>query len=144
MQPLAAYELGRETKDNTEQLMGWQYRYMEDKIKFDKASMVFATVGKNPWSFVTVASRPIFNAADPRTGIGWQKILPTDTNRMFVAQTPSRFAFPNPDTQLEGDPRSAAEFLSYYQYDQFTVDFQTNCQKVSLMSTYGEPSLGGL
>ena len=144
MQPLAAYELGRETKDTTDQLMGWQYRYMEDKIKFDKATMVFATVGKNPWSFVTVAPRPVFNASDVRQGIAWQKIMPTDTNRMFVAQTPAAKQFPVPDSTLDGAPHSAAEYLSYYQYDQFTIDFQTNCQKVSQMSTYGEPSLGGI
>lgn len=128
----------------------WQYRYMEDKIKYDKASMVFAVNSKNPWTFVKAALKPTVNGAID-AGQTWYKVNPWDTNNLFVAQWNGIAIAPrNKDKQAFGDYKNGlychtpVGFLSNYILDPFTVDFSMTNSLVSQMSTYGEPSLGGL
>lgn len=144
MQPLCDYELGLDSQS----VSGvWQYRYMEDKIKYDSASMVFATHGKNPWSFVAPARKPFVTTQYSR-GWSWEKVLPVDTNNLFVAQFQSHVGYPTSGSPVDifsiYRAHTPAEFLTVYLRDPFTVDFNLNCKKVSQMSTFGEPSLGGI
>ena len=143
MQPLCKYELGLPT---TEVTGVWQYRYMEDKIKFDRASFVFATNSKNPWTFAHPANLPVVNGSS-NLGQCWQKVLPFDTNDLFVTQYASNVGYPtttDPTAYGTTWSKTAVEFLSNYLRDPFTIDFNMQLTKVSQMSTYGEPSLGGI
>ena len=147
MQPMFDYEApGRSATNHM-----WQYRYMEDKIKFDKATMVFATNSKNPWTFV----QPFFGeggavtkwpAVSGDVGIAQSDyfVLPNDTNNMFVVQYLSAPLFPDGDDDKPEDTLNIVNFLKHYLRDPFTVDFNMTCTKVSQMSTYGEPTLGGI
>lgn len=143
MQPLCEYELGLE---DTKPTGVWQYRYMEDKIKYDRATFVFATNSKNPWTFAHTVNLPVVNGSS-NLGHCWQKVLPFDTNNMFVTQYASNVGYP---TTTDPTPygttwsKTSVEFLSNYLRDPFTIDFNMQLSKVSEMSTYGEPSLGGI
>ena len=144
MQPLLSEELGLTTEGTTG---AWQYRYMEDKLKFDKASLVFATNSKNPWSFTGLAHFPAFYGVTSLfPAVQWHKVMPYDMNNMFVTQYASNVLYPDSTISPEGAATShtPVEFLSNYLRDPFTVDFSMQCTKVSDMSTYGEPSLGGI
>ena len=146
MQPTLKSEYGYDD-DDIERV--WQYRYMEDKIKFDKASMVFAVNSKNPWSFV---KNPVLPSISSKQEVGqtWYKVNPWDTNSIFVTQWNGLAAAPRNRDKGLGDwsygsyTHTPVEFLSNYLLDPFTVDFEMKNTLVSQMSTYGEPSLGGL
>lgn len=147
MQPLDKYELGLPDDSVTSV---WQYRYLEDKIKFDKASYVFATNSKNPWSFVTVPNEPKVSG-NLYQGHMWQKVLPWDTNNLFFSQFNGLVIAPRDRAKGSGDyvgsviTHTPVEFLSNYLSDPFTIDFAMSKETlVSQMSTYGEPALGGL
>ena len=147
MQPLVKSELGINDDSITSV---WQYRYMEDKIKYDKASMVFATNSKNPWTFVKAPILPVVTASLYQGNI-WYKVNPWDTNNLFVVQWNGLCIAPRDrDKQNLGDyangiyTHTPVEFLSNYLLDPFTIDFSMTNTLVSQMSTYGEPSLGGI
>lgn len=138
-QPLFRYEYG--LPDGLVSDRGaWQYRWMEDKIKFDVAAPVFATVGKNAWTF---AYQPRF--FDPEGDrLNWMssiKVRPTDFNKVMVNQY-------NPDVPYPVDdptsPDNYVNFAKHYLNDPFTIDFSMDFKRVSEMSTFGEPSLGGI
>lgn len=142
MQPTEFFEYGNWDADKTVTPV-WQYRFMEDKIKHDRTSYVFATVSKNPWSFVHRAELPSVNYSSGKVyGFAWQKVMPFDSNNLFVVQFNGNPQFPQ---DVASNPyKNPTQFLSAYLTDPFTVDFSMQCTKVSQMSTYGEPSLGGL
>lgn len=150
MQPMFSYEYGN--SNNTIRGGTWQWRYMEDKVKYDKTTYVFGTTSKNPWTFVQpwFGSHPNVEnwpAAAGNYGISATDmfVLPNDTNNMFVVQFNGDIWYPGSGSS--SDPRytlNAMQFLSNYLRDPFTIDFNMQCSKVSQMSTYGEPSLGGI
>ena len=140
-QPLFGYELGYdETLVTPTDQYSWQYRWMEDKLKFDRASLVFATTAKNAWTFAYPA--PGFDMdADYQNYLGSMKVRPTDFNHVMVNMF-SPFA-PYPSSDITS-PDNYINFVKYYLSDPFTVDFQMDFKRVSEMSTFGEPALGGL
>lgn len=146
MQPLFRHELGLpSTVDNSDLTGVWQYRYMEDKIKFDKATEVFSTIGLNPWSLVSNPNLPIVDGSFAR-GRSWFKVYPWDMNNIFVTQYNGDCTFPGNTGSHDFDSKTKnpEEFLTNYLRDPFIVDFNMQCTKVSQMSTFGEPVLGGI
>ena len=140
-QPLFGYELGYDqTLVNPGGLYSWQYRWMEDKLKFDRASLVFATSAKNAWTFAYPA--PAFDKdGDYQNYLGSMKVRPTDFNHVMVNMFSPFAAYPSSDIT---SPDNYINFVKNYLSDPFTVDFQMDFKRVSEMSTFGEPALGGL
>ena len=151
MQPIFGYEYNNAPEYNST-IRGWQYRYMEDKCKFDKVTPVFATISKNPWSVVISPFHQ--NAAATATGNypEWNKVSPFDLNNIFVVHyNQDGYLWPD-NGEVPGDyaetnavvAKNPVQYLSSYLTDPFTVDFSMKCTLVSQMSTFGEPSINGL
>lgn len=132
------------TDESTEQtpaqrynhLSGWQWHFMEDKIKFDKCSYVFMTNGKNPWSLCFPAPMwtDVFMEVQKKY---FNKIRPNDLDKLFVAEYAGNASYPT-----EQMPYNL--FITHYLRDPFTFDFNLKCTKISEMSRFSEPSLGGI
>lgn len=145
-QPIFGYEFGKSSLTPTD-LRGWQWRYMEDKVKINKVSYVFATVSKNPWSMVSEA--PIrYNNENVEK---WNAVSPHDLHNIFVTvYNQDHYAWPDggdsPAPAIWNYPvaDNYVQWLSSYLTDPFTVDFHMECNVVSEMSTFGEPSLNGI
>lgn len=147
MQPYLKYEYGTYYQDQSGIVSdAWQYRYLEDKIKFDKTSLAFANVSKNPWSLCYAPAVPFFDESSfGDDQFNFSKVLPWDSNNIFVTQWQGFNPYPaEPTSGTDPMYKSPAEFLSAYLRDPFTIDFKMECHKQSQMSTYGEPELGGI
>ena len=145
-QPIFGYEFGRSAFTPTDQF-GWQWRYMEDKVKVNKVSYVFATISKNPWSMVSTTPYRSNNENAEK----WNAVSPHDLHNIFVTQyNQDHYAWPDggssPAPAIWNYPvaNNYVEWLSSYLTDPFTVDFHMECNVVSEMSTFGEPSLNGI
>lgn len=137
-QPMFMYETGH--ADTAGARARWQYRYMEDKVKFDKASFVFTTNEKAPWAFAY--QTPYISDTDNVTSAyrARFKVKPTDINNVFVQGYQQAVGYPT-------NTDSADNFMNFgvnYLTDPFNVDFNMNFKRVSKMSIYGEPVLGGI
>lgn len=117
-------------------LSGWQWHYMEDKIKFDKCSYVFMTNGKNPWSACYPAPMwtDVFMEVQKKY---FNKIRPNDLDKLFVAEYAGNASYPTEEMPYN-------LFITHYLRDPFTFDFNLKCTKISEMSRFSEPSLGGI
>lgn len=137
-QPMFMYETGH--ADTPGARARWQYRYLEDKVKFDKASFVFTTNDKAPWAFAY--ETPFMRDTDAVTGayFGRLKVKPTDINNVFIQGYQQSVGYP---TNTDSDD-NFMNFGSNYLTDPFNVDFNMNFKRVSKMSIYGEPVLGGI
>lgn len=139
-QPMFGYETGLfDNVTMSRSILNWQYRWMEDKIKFDRAAPVFATTSKNPWTFAYNA--PVLGYdGDLLNWISATKVSPYDFNSVMVSTYQS-------GTRPSSAPSSPDNYVNYakcYLRDPFTVDFAMDFKRVSEMSTFGEPSLGGI
>ena len=137
-QPLFLYETGIEGFAGDR--CRWQYRFMEDKVKFDKASFVYTTNDKAPWAFAFEA--PYIQDIDNVTSAYYArfKVKPTDINQVFVQGYQQLVDYPvNTD-----EDNNYMNFGVNYLTDPFNVDFSMNFKRVSMMSIYGEPVLGGI
>lgn len=138
-QPLFAFETGYSSFGDGNSRRLWVNRWQEDKVKFDKAAPVFATAGKNPWTFAYVAP----SLGDSFTTTAYEdafKVSPYDLNNVLVSQYNGMPAYPkNTD-----DPDHYANFCKSYLTDPFTIDFSMNFTRVSQMSIYGDTPLGGI
>lgn len=136
-QPLFAYEnpYGKTTGtgDLNTTLNGWQWRFMESKVKFDRVAPVFATTGKNPWSMVAFAESPVTEG----------KVSPCDINDLLNAQYDPSPLWPEQGAQDEHETW-VTKFVTAYLRDPFVIDFKMKCSKVSTMSTFGDVSLNGI
>lgn len=137
-QPMFMYETGH--ADTAGARARWQYRYMEDKVKFDKASFVFTTNDKAPWAFAY--QTPFMRDSDNVTSSyrARFKVKPTDINNVFVQGYQQAVGYP---TNIDADD-NFMNFGANYLTDPFNVDFNMNFKRVSKMSIYGEPVLGGI
>lgn len=134
-QPLFSYEFPVKSTGSGLQtgVAGWQWRFMESKVKFNRVSPVFATVSKNPWSMTAL----------PFTYQDCGFVSPMDLNLLINTQYNPSPSWPESGQQQDhktwfGDfPR---EFLR----DPFTIDFYMDCTKVSTMSTFGDTPLNGI
>ena len=114
-------------------VVGWQWRFMESKVKYNRVAPVFVTTSKNPWSMVACPDTPIYEG----------QVSPTDLNDLLNAQYYTAPAWP-----AEGSQQSyhtwVGNFVKAYLRDPFVVDFKMDCSKVSTMSTFGDVSLNGI
>ena len=138
-QPLFLFETGSSAYGDGNQRRLWVNRWQEDKVKFDKAAPVFATSGKNPWTFAYVAP----SLGDDFTTTTYEdafKVSPYDLNNVMVSQYNGMPVYPkNTD-----DPDHYSNFCKSYLTDPFTIDFSMNFTRVSQMSIYGDTPLGGI
>lgn len=135
-QPLFAFETAVKSNNDgspSTAVVGWQWRFMESKVKFGTVAPVFATNSLNPWSMV----------ATPETYIYEGKVSPMDLNLLINTQYD-----PAPDWPEEGQDQDhktyVGNFATKYLRDPFKVDFLFNCTKVSTMSTFGDTPLNGI
>lgn len=139
-QPLFSYETGYDL-ELVNARTSWQWRNMESKIKFDRVSLTFLNIGDNPWSMVAPAPSP---SSDIMSGDSynplWNKVNPHDLDDLFVAQYSGRALWPDTPGYVTPYP----QFLANYLRDPFKVDFSMSASKISVMSRFGEPELGGL
>lgn len=137
MQPLFNYELGYNPHNDRSldtSVNSWQWRFMEDKLKADKVSLVFSTIDKNPWSFTAL----------PGAGsLGDILVSPTDLNLLFNVQYNPWPDWPGADPQ-SGEATYISNFPVEYLRDPFTVDFVMKANKASYMSTYGDTPISGI
>lgn len=141
-QPIFGYEFGGlhgmvsdpipdYTNVNTD-VEGWQWRFMESKVKYDRASFVFMTTSKNPWSMTAIATTYVCPF-----------VSPADMNKLFNVEYDTQVKWPEEGT--EQDHRTwVGNFLNAYLRDPFTIDFFMKSSKVSTMSTFGDLSLNGI
>ena len=115
---------------------GWQWHYMEDKIKFDKCSYVFMTNAKNPWSACYPAPMwtDVFLEVEKKY---FNKIRPNDLDKLFVAEYAGNASYPTTEMPYN-------LFITHYLRDPFTFDFNMKATKISEMSRFSEPSLGSI
>lgn len=136
-QPLFAFEriVGRSTSsaDPSTAVVGWQWRFMESKVKYNRVAPVFVTTSKNPWSMVASPDTPIYEG----------QVSPTDLNDLLNAQYQVAPEWPADGTQ-QGYHTWVGQFVKAYLRDPFVVDFKMDCSKVSTMSTFGDVSLNGI
>lgn len=136
-QPLFAYETNHAASSGSGQpstaVVGWQWRFMESKVKFNRVSPVFATTGKNPWSMVSLPETPVYEG----------QVSPTDLNDLLNAQYSVAPAWPEIGSQQD-HVTSVGNFVKAYLRDPFVVDFKMDSSKVSTMSTFGEENLNGI
>lgn len=137
-QPLFFYEdVWSTTLDNANQFStavdGWQWRFMESKIKADKAAPVFATNSKNPWTLTSL----------PQTFQYEGFVSPRDMNKLFNTQYNVGVSWPAQGEQ-QGYTTDYIDFAINYLRDPFVIDFYMKCTKVSTMSTFGDMPLNGI
>lgn len=137
-QPVFGYEQGNIV--NANQRLRWQYRWMEDKVKFDKASYLFAMTDKAPWTFSYEAPYIADTDNVSQAYRSRLKVSPYDINTVFVNSFQGRPTYPN---NLDDDD-NFCNFPKWYLNDPFNVDFAMQFTRVSKMSIYGEPVLGGI
>lgn len=147
MQPLFAYETANQILNQEDgqgivrpfARLGWQYRWLERKQKFDRASMAFdASVGAesygafNVWKTWTNVQRPLRNVYG-RMDSGELKsflVMPSDLNDLFTVDFVSAW---------NEDYKSSPWLI--YQGDPFLHDLNFYVTLSSPMSKTGEPKL---
>lgn len=137
MQPLFGYEVTHQKNsaqvlDNS--VLAWQWRFMEDKCKFDRVTPVFACPSKNPWSMVATASAGRLDLI---------LVPPTSLNAIFNVQYNPDPLSPEGDSQ-SSIPSTIGSYPSVYLRDPFTIDFVMKANKASYMSTYGDTPINGI
>lgn len=137
-QPLFLYEdVWSTTLDNANQFStvvdGWQWRFMESKIKADKAAPVFATNSKNPWTLTSL----------PQTFQYEGFVSPRDMNKLFNTQYNVAPYWPAAGSEQDYQT-DYIDFAKNYLRDPFVIDFYMKCTKVSTMSTFGDMPLNGI
>lgn len=137
MQPLFSYELTHQKSsaqltDNS--VIAWQWRFMEDKCKFDRVTCVFACPSKNPWSMVAKATAGSLDQI---------LVSPISLNAIFNVQYDPIPRSPVGDSQSQ-IPSTIGSFPAAYLRDPFTIDFVMKANKASYMSTYGDTPINGI
>lgn len=137
-QPLFQYEdVWSTSLDNANQFStavdGWQWRFMESKIKADKVAPVFATNSKNPWTLTSL----------PQTFQYEGFVSPRDMNKLFNTQYNVAPYWPAAGSQQDYQT-DYIDFAKNYLRDPFVIDFYMKCTKVSTMSTFGDMPLNGI
>lgn len=134
-QPMVGFEVGYSSDVMANDRLGWQYAHMEDKIYFDRVAYTFLNNGDNPWSQVSVAPSQLPYYLQGSDAYTFNKVTPLDLNQLFVSEYSSAVTY-------GGSPYP--QFLANYLRDPFKVDFSMKATKISTMSRFGEPELGGL
>lgn len=141
-QPIFGYEFGgghnkgvayEDDKVVDTSVQGWQWRFMESKVKYDRTSLVFATVSKNSWSIAQIPNTLSFSPF----------VCPTDLNTLINAQYDPEQLYPEDGSQQD-HVTWVRDYPASYLRDPFTVDFYMSASKVSTMTTFGDLSLNGI
>lgn len=147
-QPVYRYELDSLAFfDGTQdQRYGWQYRYMQWKQKYNRASWAFARRNYT-YGGVNVYSAWVLgmNGADARNTTYWEDPFNTDYSFLNYKSSPHDL---DGIMQVPYNSNFKSSFRQYfweiYQTDPFICQFRADVDKVSPMSPYGEPNLNGI
>lgn len=136
MQPLFGYEVNG-MNANAGTRLGWQWRYMPLKTKYDRATRAFRAVRSytnvndgiyRDWSFVLPASRSMASGVDEFL------CMPTDLNSVFLKQ----FLTPTLVDVVDDLLDNVMPYNTIYAGDNFIHDLSVKCFKTSWMSVFGD------
>lgn len=144
-QPFYRYEVDTEAFNSEYQNVrfGWQYRYMQWKQKYGRATRAFArsqstgTVNvQSPWvlgfDFIDRMNR-VYWPASGNLDFWNFKASPHDLDGIMEVPYNGRW-----------DDEYLTNYWLIYRSDPFICQFRANVDKVSPMSPYGEPNLNGI
>lgn len=135
-QPLFGYEADYRENYKADRL-GWQYRYMEYKVKYPRASHAFYSQSEiqqpsdgpfRPWSVVLPVRRDYTRRYSDNLFVH-----PVDLNSVLI---PQFITLDSQDLQEGVTP-----YQQVYGQDGFIIDLNIKCYKTSWMSRFGEEPL---
>lgn len=131
MQPLFHYQakFNSETLTNNASIIGWQYRYMEAKMKYDRICCGFNYQSLRSW--VTKRDTDQYLSYINSGVMQQYYVSPTYCNSIFVPEF-------NAGVESTEHPM---DFDTIYEDDPFYHRIEFKVTKISTMNTYGLPSL---
>lgn len=141
-QPLYGYEVNPFGNGGSYLILGWQHRYLQWKMKYNKASFAFyqnntshAVNTYSPWILTARPLRESYQVGVDPSSLSYRNFLCDGSDINNIMQVPYTSAW--------SDDYVQSPWL-IYQTDPFIEVFKASVKKVSTMSPYGDPDLNGI